>query len=55
LSDERALLNGKFRKSAPLQNIEAGCGSLCDRVMERTSFRAEVAAAEVQRLFHGAL
>jgi hypothetical protein len=36
-------------KSAPLQKIKAGCGSLGYRV-ERTSLRAGVSPAEVQRL-----
>jgi len=40
-----------LRNNDPLQKIEVGYGSLCDRVMERTSFRAGVALVEVQRLF----
>jgi hypothetical protein len=42
-------------KECPLQKIEAEFGSLGYRVMERTSFRAEIAPAEVQRHFRGAL
>jgi hypothetical protein len=37
-------------KECPLQKIEAEFGSLGYRVMERTSFRAGIAPAEVQRL-----